>query len=238
MRRVKRLFDVLVSATGLLVLSPVLAVVLFLVWRQDGHSPVYLGQRASRGGGRFKMVKIRSMTIGADKTGVESTGAADNRITPLGHFIRRWKLDETTQLWNVLKGEMSLVGPRPNTLREVEKYSENERRLLSVRPGITDIASIVFSDEGDIIKDAADPDDAYDKLIRPWKSRLGIIYAENNNLFLDIQLIWLTVLAILDKPKALAGVQAILTRLQADPAVIVVARREKPLEPVPAAQAA
>lgn len=227
----KRLFDILASAAGLLVLSPVLAVVLLLVWRQDGHSPVYLGERAARGGGRFKMVKIRSMRVDADKTGVESTGAADTRITPLGHFIRRCKLDETTQLWNVLKGEMSLVGPRPNTLREVEKYTPAERRLLTVRPGITDIASIVFSDEGDIIKDAADPDDAYDKLIRPWKSRLGILYAENSNVLLDIQLIWLTVLAILDKPRALAGVQGVLHRLRADPAVIAVSRREAALEP-------
>lgn len=230
----KRLLDITASAAGLLVLSPVLAVVLFLVWRQDGHLPFYLGPRAGRGGGMFKMVKIRSMRVGADKTGVESTGAADNRITPLGHFIRRWKLDELAQLWNVLKGEMSLVGPRPNTLREVEKYTPAERRLLSVRPGITDIASIVFSDEGDIIKDAADPDDAYDKLIRPWKSRLGILYAENCNVLLDIRLIWLTILAILDKPKALAGVQAILHRLGAEPEVIAVSRRDTPLQPAQA----
>ena len=234
----KRFFDIIVSAAGLLVLAPVLPVVLLLVWLQDGRSPIYLGERASRGGGRFKMIKVRSMSVGADKTGVESTGAGDSRITPLGHFIRRCKLDETTQLWNVLKGDMSLVGPRPNTLREVEKYTAAERRLLSVRPGITDIASIVFSDEGDIIKDAADPDDAYDKLIRPWKSRLGILYAENSNLLLDIRLIWLTILAILDKPKALAGVQTILLRLHAEPDVIVVSLREKPLEPARAAQAA
>jgi lipopolysaccharide/colanic/teichoic acid biosynthesis glycosyltransferase len=230
----KRLFDILASAAGLLVLSPVLAVVLFFVWRQDRHSPLYLGERAARGGGSFRMIKIRSMSVGADKTGVESTGAADSRITPLGHFIRRWKLDETTQLWNVFKGEMSLVGPRPNTLREVEKYTVAERRLLSVRPGITDIASIVFSDEGEIIKDAADPDDAYDKLIRPWKSRLGILYAENSNVLLDIRLIWLTILAILDKPKALKGVQRILRELNADSTVIAVSRREKPLEPASA----
>jgi len=226
----KRLFDIVASAAGLVVLSPILIVVFILVWRQDGYSPFYLGERAARGGGSFRMVKIRSMVVNADKTGVESTGAADNRITGLGHFIRRWKLDETTQLWNVLKGEMSLVGPRPNTLREVEKYTAAERRLLSVRPGITDIASIVFSDEGDIIKDAADPDDAYDKLIRPWKSRLGILYAENSNVILDVELIWLTILAILDKPKALAGVQKVLKRLNADPTVVAVARRNQPLE--------
>lgn len=232
----KRLFDIIASASGLLVLSPVLAVVLFRVWLQDRHSPFYMGERAARGGGSFRMIKIRSMVVNADKTGVESTGAADNRITPLGHFIRKWKLDETTQLWNVLKGEMSLVGPRPNTVREVQKYTPAERKLLTVRPGITDIASIVFSDEGDIIKDAADPDEAYDQLIRPWKSRLGILYAENSNVLLDIRLIFLTILAILDKPRATAGVERVLRSLNADEQVIAVARRDRPLQPASAPQ--
>lgn len=230
----KRLFDIVASAAGLLVLSPVLAVVLFRVWLQDRHSPFYLGERAARGGGSFRMVKIRSMIVNADRTGVESTGAADNRITPLGHFIRRWKLDETTQLWNVLKGEMSLVGPRPNTLREVAKYTSAERKLLTVRPGITDIASIVFSDEGDIIKDEPDPDAAYDQLIRPWKSRLGILYAENSGVVLDIKLIVLTIIAILNKQRALKGVEHILRRLGAEETVIAVARRESPLTPTSA----
>jgi lipopolysaccharide/colanic/teichoic acid biosynthesis glycosyltransferase len=227
----KRLFDIFVSAAGLIVLSPVLAAVLFLVWRQDRHSPFYVAERAARGGGSFRMVKIRSMIVNADRTGVESTGAADVRITPLGHFIRRWKLDEITQLWNVLKGEMSLVGPRPNTLKAVAAYMPAERGLLAVRPGITDIASIVFSDEGDILKDAADPDDAYDKLIRPWKSRLGLLYAANAGVLLDLRLVWLTVLAIIDKPKALAGVERVLVSLGAEPDLIAVARRDRPLVP-------
>jgi lipopolysaccharide/colanic/teichoic acid biosynthesis glycosyltransferase len=227
----KRLFDIFVSAAGLIVLSPVLAVVLLHVWRQDRHSPFYVAERAARGGGSFRMVKIRSMIVNADRTGVESTGAADARITPLGHFIRRWKLDEITQLWNVLKGEMSLVGPRPNTLKAVATYTPAERGLLAVRPGITDIASIVFSDEGDILKDAADPDDAYDKLIRPWKSRLGLLYAANAGVLLDLRLVWLTVLAIIDKPKALASVERVLVSLGAEPDLIAVARRDRPLVP-------
>lgn len=231
MKSMKRLFDVVASAIGLIVLSPVLAIVLWRVWLQDRHSPFYMGERAARGGGTFHMVKIRSMIVGADRSGVESTGAADSRITPLGHFIRRYKLDEATQLWNVLKGDMSLVGPRPNTLREVAKYTAAEKELLRVRPGITDIASIVFSDEGDIIKDASDPDDAYDKLIRPWKSRLGLVYSKNAGIFLDIQLIILTILAIIDKPSALRGVTRVLTRINADPEVIEVARRDQPLRP-------
>jgi lipopolysaccharide/colanic/teichoic acid biosynthesis glycosyltransferase len=227
----KRLLDIVASAAGLLALSPVLAVILFLVWRQDRHSPFYIAERAARGGGSFRMVKVRSMIVNADRTGVESTGAADNRITPLGHFIRRWKLDEITQLWNVLKGDMSLVGPRPNTLREVAKYTPAERGLLAARPGITDLASIVFSDEGDILRDMADPDDAYDRLIRPWKSRLGLLYAENAGVLLDIRLMWLTILAILDKPKALRGVGRELARLGAEPDLVAVARRDRPLAP-------
>ncbi|MBO6719050.1 MAG: sugar transferase [Rhizobiaceae bacterium] len=225
----KRLLDIFASATGLVVLSPVLVAILFLVWRQDGRSPFYMGERAARGGGSFRMVKVRSMVVGADRTGVESTGAADARITPLGHFIRRWKVDEVTQLWNVLKGDMSLVGPRPNTLREVAKYTPDERRLLDVRPGITDFASIVFSDEGDILKDAADPDDAYDRLIRPWKSRLGLVYVRHAGVILDIKLIWLTLIAIADKKRALQGVVHELERLGAEPDLIAVSRRDAPL---------
>lgn len=227
----KRLLDIVASAGGLVVLSPLLAVVLFLVWRQDRHSPFYIAERAARGGGSFRMVKIRSMIVNADRTGVESTGAADNRITPLGHFIRRWKLDEVSQLWNVLKGDMSLVGPRPNTLREVAKYTPAERGLLAVRPGITDLASIVFSDEGDILRDEPDPDGAYDRLIRPWKGRFGLLYAKNAGVALDLRLIWLTVLAILDKPRALKGVEREVRALGADPQLVAVARRDRPLVP-------
>jgi lipopolysaccharide/colanic/teichoic acid biosynthesis glycosyltransferase len=227
----KRLLDILASSVGLIVLGPVLAVVLFLVWRQDRHSPFYIAERAARGGGSFRMVKIRSMVVNADRSGVESTGAADWRITPLGHFIRRWKLDEIPQLWNVLKGEMSLVGPRPNTLREVAKYTPAERGLLDVRPGLTDISSIVFSDEGDILNDAPDPDDAYGRLIWPWKSQLGLLYAKNAGVLLDLRLIWLTIVAILNKSKALAGVGRVLVALDAGPELITVSRRDRPLVP-------
>ena len=148
---VKRALDLTVALLALVVLSPLFAAILFLVWRQDGHSPFYVADRAGRDGRPFKMIKIRSMVVNADRTGVESTSANDGRITALGHFIRRWKLDELSQLWNVLRGDMSLVGPRPNTLRAIEGYSSAEQRLLDARPGITDFSSIVFSDEGAIL---------------------------------------------------------------------------------------
>jgi lipopolysaccharide/colanic/teichoic acid biosynthesis glycosyltransferase len=229
----KRTVDILASLLGLLALSPLLAVVLFLIWRQDGHSPFYIAERAGRGGKPFRMVKIRSMIVRADATGVESTSASDNRITPIGHFVRKWKLDELSQLWNVLKGDMSLVGPRPNTLREVADYTPAEQRLLSVKPGITDISSIVFSDEGEILRDQADPDKAYGELIRPWKSRLGLVYVEQGGTLLDLHLIWLTLVAIVKKERALDGVQSILTRFNVDAALVETARRAAPLKAAP-----
>lgn len=229
----KRLFDFVASLFGLLIASPVLLPVMFLVWRQDGHSPFYVAPRVGRNGVNFKMMKLRSMVINADKSGVDSTGANDMRITPVGHFIRRYKLDELTQLWNVLKGDMSLVGPRPNVQRETDLYTPQERQLLSVKPGITDFSSIVFSDEGDILKDQPDPDIAYNQLIRPGKSLLGLFYIENRSLLLDIQLCWLTVVAILSRQTALSKIQLILQRLGADPLLLELAARKKPLTPRP-----
>lgn len=229
----KRFLDILLSAFGLAVFSPVLIVVMFLIWKQDRHSPFYIPPRVGKGERLFRMVKLRSMIVGADKTGVDSTSASDSRITPVGHFVRRFKLDEITQLWNVLKGDMSLVGPRPNVQRETDLYTGVEKRLLSVKPGVTDLASIVFSDENDILKNSKDPDIDYNQLIRPWKSRLGLIYVEHQSLLLDISLILLTVVAVFSRPLALRGVNAILIWLKASDDVIRVCKREAKLIPHP-----
>lgn len=229
----KRLFDIVVAALGLLLASPVLLPVMFLVWRHDRHSPFYVAPRVGRGGEQFKMVKLRSMVINADKSGVDSTGANDRRITPVGHFIRRYKLDELSQLWNVLIGDMSMVGPRPNVKRETDLYTPAERRLLDAKPGITDFASIVFSDEGDILKDQPDPDIAYNQLIRPGKSRLGLFYLDHVSLPLDIKLCWLTGIAIVSRDAALRGVCDELRRLGADEHLIRIAERRLPLQPMP-----
>jgi lipopolysaccharide/colanic/teichoic acid biosynthesis glycosyltransferase len=206
---------------------------MFLVWKQDRHSPFYVALRVGKGERLFKIVKLRSMIINADKSGVDSTGSNDSRITPVGHFIRRYKLDEFTQLWNVLKGDMSLVGPRPNVKRETDLYTLEEKKLLSVKPGITDFASIVFSDEGDILKDQADPDIAYNQLIRPGKGRLGLFYISNASLWLDVQLCWLTAVGILSRPRALVGVQSLLRSLSAPNELVDIASREKALVPSP-----
>jgi lipopolysaccharide/colanic/teichoic acid biosynthesis glycosyltransferase len=229
----KRLFDFTASAFGLLIASPVLLPVMFLVWRQDGHSPFYVAPRVGRNDKSFKMIKLRSMVINADKSGVDSTAANDNRITAVGQFIRRYKLDELTQLWNVFKGDMSLVGPRPNVKRETDLYTPVERKLLEVKPGITDISSIVFSDEGDILKDQPDPDIAYNQLIRPGKSILGLLYIENQSLWLDIRLCFLTVIAILSREKALAGIQKVLKDIDATDDVLQLAQRTQALVPRP-----
>lgn len=230
---IKRIFDLLASLVGLILASPILAPTIIVIFLQDLHSPFYIAPRVGRGGVLFRMVKLRSMVVKADKTGVDSTSAKDSRITPVGHFVRRYKLDELSQLWNVLKGDMSLVGPRPQVKRDVDIYTDAERRLLSVKPGITDISSIVFSDEGEILRDSRDPDLDYNQLIRPWKSRLGLFYIDHQSLVLDVRLILLTATAIFSRKRALAGIQRILDELGADAMMKQVARRTGKLEPCP-----
>jgi lipopolysaccharide/colanic/teichoic acid biosynthesis glycosyltransferase len=230
---IKRFFDFTVSSVGLVLASPVLLPVMFLVWWQDKHSPFYVAPRVGRDGLPFKMIKLRSMVINADNSGIDSTAANDKRITPVGHFIRLYKFDELTQLWNVLKGDMSLVGPRPNVKRETDLYTPVEQELLRVKPGITDISSIVFSDEADILKDQADPDIAYNQLIRPGKSQLGLLYIENQSFALDLYLCYLTLVAIFSRKKALSGIQKILKSINAPEHVIQLAQRRQALVPAP-----
>jgi lipopolysaccharide/colanic/teichoic acid biosynthesis glycosyltransferase len=226
----KRCFDLLFSAAALLLTAPLLLGVALAIYLQDFHNPLYIANRVGRGGRLFRMVKFRSMVVNADKTGVTSTSATDRRITPVGNFVRRFKLDELVQLWNVANGDMSLVGPRPNVPSGVAVYSEAERRLLTVRPGITDIASIVFADEGEILQGHADADAAYDRLIRPWKSRLGLFYIDNRSLWLDLCLISLTVLAIVSREAALGRVSQMLKDRGAPADLIRVALRREPLD--------
>jgi lipopolysaccharide/colanic/teichoic acid biosynthesis glycosyltransferase len=236
----KRLFDIGMSAGVLAAASPLLLGSMLAVWLQDYHSPFYKAPRVARGGGNFTMMKVRSMVVNAAKSGVNSTGADDRRITAVGHFIRRWKIDELSQFLNVLAGSMSVVGPRPQVRHwGVDLYTDQEMQLLSVRPGITDLASIVFSDEGDILAGADHADLEYNRVIRPWKSRLGLFYVDNMSLALDVRIVWLTFLAIIDKRAALNGVAAILESRGADRMLIDVCRREQalPAYPPPGADA-
>ena len=211
-------------------LSPLLVVLSVLIWLQDYHSPFYIANRMGRGERPFRMVKFRSMVIRADLSGVDSTAGDDPRITSLGKFIRRFKLDEIPQLWNVFKGEMSLVGPRPNVERETVLYTPDEKRLLSVRPGITDLASIVFADEGEILQGSADPDLKYNQVIRPWKSRLGLLYVDARpSVARELKVIGLTVRGALDRAAALEGVYAIAADIGASPELLEIITRRAPL---------
>ena len=229
----KRLFDILVSFFGLIALSPILIPVIILVYLQDFYSPFYISSRVGKNGSIFKMVKLRSMIKNADKSGVDSTSANDNRITPVGHFIRNFKLDELTQLINVFVGNMSFVGPRPNIKRETDLYTSMEKNLLKVKPGITDIASIVFSDEGDILKNSKDPDIDYNQLIRPGKSELGLFYVKNSNILMDINLIFITIFGLFSRNYSLKKLRRLLRKYNADERIIEIASRSKKLTPNP-----
>jgi len=226
----KRTLDLLVAGAGLALLSPLLIVLAIAIYLQDYHSPFYIASRVGRGEKPFRMVKFRSMVVKADTSGVDSTAGDDPRITSLGRFIRRFKLDEIPQLWNVLRGEMSLVGPRPNVQRETVLYTADEKRLLSVRPGITDLASIVFADEGEILEGSDDPDLRYNQIIRPWKSRLGLLYVDATpSVARDISVIGLTIRGAIDRSAALVAVHALAASLGAPNDLLDVVRRTAPL---------
>jgi len=232
-QNLKRLFDLVASFSGLILASPIIFAFTILVFLQDFRFPFYVPQRVGRNGRIFKMVKLRSMKTGADKSGVLSTSNNDPRITRTGRLIRKYKLDELTQLWNVLWGSMSIIGPRPQVQRDVNLYTAEEKRLLSVRPGLTDFSSIVFADEGAILADAEDPDLRYNQLIRPWKSRLGLFYIDHQSLWLDIRLIGWTAVALISRRVALEGIAKELQALGAPGDLLEVARRDSSLVPYP-----
>jgi len=228
----KRLFDIVLSFIGLIFLIPLIIPFIFLIWLQDFENPFYIADRVGLNFKKFKIIKLRSMIIKADKTKVDSTSANDPRITKIGAIIRKLKLDELTQLFNVLKGEMSFVGPRPNVERETNLYSEQERKLLEVKPGITDFASIVFSDESEILKDHQNPDIAYNQLIRPRKNYLALTYIKNKSISLDLKIILLTIYSFISKRKALNQIVRILRSYKTSEEIIEMARRNNKLTPM------
>jgi lipopolysaccharide/colanic/teichoic acid biosynthesis glycosyltransferase len=192
----KRLFDIVISFCGLVVISPLLVVLgLWVIFDSPGPA-FYRGVRAGWFGRPFRIYKLRTMVLNADQAGAE-TPANDPRITRAGHFLRKYKFDELAQLINVLKGEMSMVGPRPEVMEEVNLYTEQEKDLLLVRPGITDWASIKFRDEDEILRGSTDPHRAYHELIRPEKVRLGLKYVSAHSFAVDLRILLLTFVAVL-----------------------------------------
>ena len=228
----KRMIDFIFSLIGLLIISPIFIVFIIAIWMNDFHNPFYVAPRVGRNGKLFKMIKLRSMKIDADKSGVVSTSSDDDRITPVGHIIRKLKFDELSQLLNVFIGDMSLVGPRPQVEQDVKLYTKKEMGLLKIRPGITDYSSIVFSDEGNILEGSNDPDRDYNNLIRPWKSRLGLFYIKNQNILIDIKLILFTVFSFVNKKWVLKKISNYLRKKNANEDIVEVVLRKNPLKPV------
>jgi len=192
----KRIFDIVMATTGLAMLSPLL---LWITWRirQEDHGPVfYRGARVGFQGRVFHILKFRTMVLDAEKLGGSSTSDDDPRITKIGKTLRKYKLDELPQLFNVLTGEMSLVGPRPEIKRYTDLYTEEQKAIFTVRPGITDWASLWNSDEGAVLAGAEDPDKAFEELIQPTKLKLQLKYVHERSFWVDLKIIVLTLLAV------------------------------------------
>jgi lipopolysaccharide/colanic/teichoic acid biosynthesis glycosyltransferase len=192
----KRIIDVLFSAVALVVFSPLLFALALWI-KLDSAGPVFhRGLRVGRDETRFRMLKFRSMVENAHLIGGTSTPEDDPRITRVGKFLRKYKLDELPQLLNVFRGEMSLVGPRPQVPWAVELYTPEEKTILRMRPGITDYASLRFRDEGEILRGSTDPDKDYMEKIHPEKMRLSLEYARTHSVWLDCKILASTLAAV------------------------------------------
>ncbi len=189
----KRLFDITASLFGLIVLSPILIPIALWVGLSSKGGVFYMQIRVGKNNKDFKLYKFRSMRVNSDKQGLLTVGSKDNRITKAGYFIRKYKIDELPQLLNVLKGDMSFVGPRPEVRRYVEMYNEEEKQVLKVRPGITDPASIKYRNENDLLSKAEDPEQYYITNIMPDKLRINIDYINNRTFLKDIKIIFQTI---------------------------------------------
>ncbi|MCX5919593.1 MAG: sugar transferase [Deltaproteobacteria bacterium] len=195
----KKIFDLLFSFLGIFFISPVLLTIAFLIKSNDGGPIFYRGSRIGKNGKPFKIFKFRTMVIDAEKIGGPSTADDDPRITKVGKTLRKYKLDELPQLINVCKGEMSFVGPRPEVKQYVDMFSEEEKQILTVKPGITDWASLWNPDEGATLAGSPDPEKTYLENIRPEKIRLQLKYVRERTFLTDIKIILLTFKTILLK---------------------------------------
>ncbi len=189
----KRLFDISASFFGLLLLSPLFLIVALCVGLTSRGGVFYVQTRVGRYGRDFRLYKFRSMRTGSDAKGLLTVGGKDGRITPVGYFIRKYKIDELPQLFNVLKGDMSLVGPRPEVRKYVALYNSEQMRVLSARPGITDPASIKYRNENDLLAQAGDPERFYVEKIMPDKLKINLEYMDNRSFFKDLSVIFRTV---------------------------------------------
>ncbi|MFN5318554.1 MAG: sugar transferase [Bacteroidia bacterium] len=195
----KRAFDLLLSAFGLLLISPLLLVCGAWVLL-DSRGPVFYSQdRVGRKGAIFKLIKFRSMKSGSDRSGLLTVGGRDARITRSGYYLRKYKLDELPQLFNVLMGDMSLVGPRPEVPKYVALYTPQQLEVLSLKPGITDWASLKYFDENELLGNAENPEQVYIEEIMPAKLSINLEYVKNRSLLGDCEIILLTLLRIVKR---------------------------------------
>jgi len=192
----KQGFDIIFSLAGLLILSPFLLSIAILIKLDSRGSVFYRGIRVGKSGKLFKIYKFRTMVMNAEEIGGPSTADDDARITRVGKIIRKYKIDELPQLINILEGDMSFVGPRPEVPFYVNMFTEEERAILSIRPGITDWASLWNPDEGAILAGSLDPEKTYVEKIRPEKIKLQLKYVRERSLWTDLEIIFLTLLKI------------------------------------------
>lgn len=195
----KRIFDIIASGCGLIVLSPIFIVIAIWV-KLDSKGPVFYRQiRVGKDNKDFKLFKFRSMKIGADREGLITVGGRDPRVTRSGYYIRKYKLDELPQLINVFIGDMSVVGPRPEVRKYVDLYAPEQMRVLSVRPGITDLASIRYRNENELLETVDDPEIYYREVIMQDKLKINLEYVDNHSFWGDIKLIFATLYAVVAK---------------------------------------
>ncbi len=193
----KRFFDIIVSFILILLLSPIL-IILSIMIKLDSSGRVFFMQiRVGRYAKMFKIMKFRTMRTGSDKSGLLTVGNKDTRITKIGYYLRKYKFDELPQLFNVFIGDMSIVGPRPEVQKYVDLYTAEQRKVLTVKPGITDYASIEYSNENEILGRAQDPEKEYIERVMPDKLKLNMKYIETHTIFIDIKLIVLTIIKII-----------------------------------------
>lgn len=191
---VKRIFDFFAALIGIIILSPIFIIVSIAIKLDSPGNIMFLQKRVGKCGKKFDIFKFRTMVTNAERLGKQITVGKDNRITKVGAFLRKYKIDELPQLFNVLKGDMSLVGPRPEVPKYVALYNEEQKKVLSVRPGITDLASLKYSDENDILGKVENPEEYYINVIMKDKLSLNLEYIEKSNLFFDISLVIKTIL--------------------------------------------
>jgi lipopolysaccharide/colanic/teichoic acid biosynthesis glycosyltransferase len=194
---IKRLFDISVSLLLLLLFLPLIIVIALIIKINSKGRIFYLQKRVGKDNIDFNIIKFRTMHEGSDKKGLLTIGGNDSRITPAGRLLRKYKLDELPQLFNVLSGEMSLVGPRPEVRKYVELYSEEQKRVIGVKPGITDYASILYIGENEILGKSDNPEKEYIQTIMPEKLKLNLKYINNASLITDVKIILKTVIRIL-----------------------------------------